>query len=131
MANEVGVEAIQILGTTKSKTVTLKAIDIVLTIDEIDDLMAFLAHAKKSFVERQEDCSVKKLIKKDGVFGSEDITSYAKVVELGHETFDYHSHYCEWKGLGFDYQPDIVMHTTFKAEKKADDTFVWINEESN
>ena len=123
----------KIIGTTKKKTSMLKSIDIVLTIDEIDGLVDFLAYTKKSFVDRQADCSVKKLVKKDGSFGSEDITSYAKIVELGQEEFIYHEHYQDWlkSANGSTAQTDIVIHTTFKAEKKADDTFVWVNKQQN
>ena len=83
----------KIIGTVKKKNLVLKEIDMVLTIDEIDDLIKFLVYSKEIFIERQNDCSVKKLIKKDGSYYSEDISSYKKIVEMGNEVIDYHSHY--------------------------------------
>ena len=127
MVEAIGVEIMKILATKSKKTLTLKEIDMVLSINELDDLMNFLAYTKKSFTERQEDCSVKKLTEKAGEFCIEDITSYKKIVESGNEIIENHYHYKDW--CKADNQIDIVLHTTFKAEKKADDTFVWINME--
>ena len=45
----------EILRTVKKKTLKLDSIDIVLTIDEIDNLISLIVHTKKQFIEQQSE----------------------------------------------------------------------------
>ena len=74
----------------KDKLLELKEIDLVLTIREINDLIDFLVDTRKNFIERQEDCSIKRLVEKDGAFCVENITSYRQIVKSKNTILDCH-----------------------------------------
>lgn len=82
----------EVMCTVNKKTIKSKEIDVSLTIEELDDLIEFLISTKESFIDRKKDSSIKKVVSKNGVFGSEDITKYSEIVKLGNKTMDYHSH---------------------------------------
>lgn len=111
---------------TKNKI--LKEINLVLTIGEIDDLIDFLICAKKDFVERQADCSVKKIVEKNGAFGVENITSYNQIVKSKNTILDCHMHYKDWCNNDVA-ESDIVIHTIFKAKKDKEDKFIWTDKD--
>ena len=130
MVEKKWVETMKIIGTTKEqRTVKLKQIDIQLKICDIDNLINFLSECKKEFIERQQDCSVKKMTLKNKKIFLENILNYDIIKNSGYELLDCHVHYKDWSKINLDEEEEIVIHTHFKAKKKEDGTFIWINEE--
>lgn len=118
----------KIIGTEKKKALKLKEVNLVLTMSEIDDLINFLVCTKESFTERQADCSVKKIVEKNGVFFTENITSYNQIVKSKNTILDCHMHYKDWSNNDVA-ESDIIIHTIFKAEKDKKDSFIWTDKE--
>lgn len=122
----------EIFGTKKNnKSLQLQGIDIMLTIDEIDSLIAFLEASKKHFIERQKNRFVAKLIKKNDEYCAENISSYVAIVESGHEIIEDHLHYRDWLSRDVTVPLDIVLHTNFIAIKSDNGGITWKNENRN
>lgn len=117
----------KIVGTVKKKPLHLKQIDLVLKGEEIDALINFLEDAKKFFAERRADASVKRVAEREGKFCVESVTEYSEIVKSKDTLLDCHMHYKDWLGKNGD-GPDIVIHTTFEAKKRGEDSFSWEEE---
>jgi hypothetical protein len=125
-------------GTTKrNRSVELKSVTIFLKIDEIDALIAFLAQAKKQFVESKNMPIISKIKDTGAGFKIIDITNFDDIARNSLSIISgEHIHYQDWareNGLtNLDsFSPlllDLVLHTTLVAHENKDGTFHWENE---
>ena len=103
-------------------------IEFIATIDEINELIVFLKNAKKQFVKRQKDCSVKRVRLENEKIKTEKIIDYNELILSGNDFIEDHVHFSDWKNkIKQSAEPDIVIHTYFKARKNSNDTFHWEN----
>ena len=103
-------------------------IEFIATIDEINELIVFLKNAKKQFVKRQKDCSVKRVRLENEKIKTEKITDYNELILSGNDFIEDHVHFSDWQDKNEQSaEPDIVIHTYFKARKNSNDTFHWEN----
>ena len=123
MAERIWVEIMKLI-----KNKQASQVEFIMTIDEINDLILFLKDAKNQFVKRQKDSSIKCVRLENEKVKIEKITDYNELILSGKEFIEDHAHFCDWKDKNEQSaEPDIVIHTYFKAIKNSDDTFSWEN----
>ena len=119
----------KIINNETIKKEVFSQIELLVTIDELDDLIEFFKSAKKQFVKRRNDCSIKLVKLENDKIKIEKITGYSKLIASGNDLIEDHIHFKDWtkKKDQECVEPDIVVHTMFKAKQNIDDTFDWAN----
>lgn len=103
-------------------------VEFIMTIEEINELIMFLKNTRKQFVKRQKDCCIKRVLLENEKIKTEKITNYNDLILSGNDFIEDHAHFSDWQDKNKQSaEPDIVIHTYFKAIKNSDDTFSWEN----
>lgn len=112
---------------------TIKDINIILTIDELNDFIKFLNHAKKQFVKRKNDNSIKFIKCEEGKINIETVTNFEKLFDFDKNIVEDHAHYVDWYFSKYhkSLETDIVVRTIFEAKRNSDDSFIWINKKDD
>ena len=123
MAEGVWVEIMKLI-----KNKQASQVEFIMTIEEINELIMFLKNTRKQFVKRQKDCCIKRVLLENEKIKTEKITNYNDLILSGNDFIEDHVHFSDWKNkIKQSAEPDIVIHTYFKARKNSNDTFHWEN----
>ena len=123
MAEGVWVEIMKLI-----KNKQASQVEFIMTIEEINELIMFLKNTRKQFVKRQKDCCIKRVLLENEKIKTEKITNYNDLILSGNDFIEDHAHFSDWQDKNEQSaEPDIVIHTYFKARKNSNDTFHWEN----
>ena len=130
MVKKKRVENMKLIGQEEK---TIKDINIILTIDELNDFIKFLNHAKKQFIKRKNDNSIKFIKCEEGKINIETVTNFEKLFDFDKNIVEDHAHYVDWYFSKYhkSLETDIVVHTIFEAKRNSDDSFIWINKKDD